>query len=302
MVKFFSVILAVATAQDLAQLLANVEIRKTLDQAKIKVLTPAWINQYDVQYVQLQRAWVRQAEIKFDEKGYLPESIIEGLKELATSQEISSQFDSEFDGNDRVNNLHCQDGNCTVPFGLDKIWNYGCWCHFGDNLMEGHGPPVNIFDSICKDFQRCLRCARYDGHQENFECNPIVQTYTTGGGPDFISQCTEGNPDNQCAVYVCSCEQTIIAEIMELAFLPHNPQNEYTDVYLHSNGWSYDDNCPTVSTNPAMGKDCCGYYPKRFPYSLGNPGKACCGNSTLYNPNHQDCCNDNSVVDIGSCM
>ena len=159
---------------------------------------------------------------------------------------------------------------------------HGCWCNFGEHLMQGHGPPVNTFDAICKDFSRCLKCARFDGKKENFGCDPVVQTYQTGAGPDFVTKCSAGNPDDQCAVYVCSCESTIIAEIMDLAFQPHTPENEYSDEFLHSNGFEYDSMCPVAAVTFDEGNDCCGVYPKRFPYALGNPSKTCCKDSSLY--------------------
>lgn len=162
--------------------------RSAIERAKNIVQSEFYATENSITYVQLQQSWVNQAEEKLNEVGYLPESIINGLKLLEKE-------------NDRVNNLHCEGADCVVPFGLDRIWNYGCWCNFGDNLMKGHGQPQNVFDSICKDFSRCLRCAKFDGNQENFECDPIVQTYTTGSGPDFMSKCSAGNPDDQCAVY-----------------------------------------------------------------------------------------------------
>ena len=88
---------------------------------------------------------------------------------------------------------------------------------------------------------------------------------------------------------------------MDLAFQPHSPENEYTDEFLHSNGWSWDENCPVAKTPPAMEKDCCGLYPKRFPYTV-KPSKFCCDGVSLYNPFARDCCVDGTVADIGSCM
>jgi len=242
-------------------------------------------------YVQMQKAWVDQAEAAFNKNGFLPDSVKLGLQELAgNTTDSRSSFDK-----------HCEDGNCIVPFGLDRIWGYGCWCHFGADLMVGHGQPQNVFDAICKDLQLCLRCAKWDGKNEGYGCDPVTQTWNGGSGPDFITQCTAGNPDNDCASHVCSCEQTIIAEIMDLAFQPHTPENEYTDVYLHSNGFVFgEENCPKAN-GPQYDAECCGLYPKRFPFGSGNPNKACCADVTIYNPVYQECCNDGTAADAGSC-
>ena len=185
-----------------------------------------------------------------------------------------------------------------IPFGFDRIWNYGCWCNFGEDLLDGRHQPVNIFDSICKDFQLCLRCAKLDDDS----CDPANQTYQTGGiTNNHVSQCQVQNSGNECATNVCICEQTIIVEIMDLAFLPFDPVNEYSDEFLHSNGWSFEDNCPRILNAEYSGKNCCGNFPKRFPYSVGNSKKECCRDLNLYNPAMQDCCLDGSVGDIGSC-
>lgn len=290
MVKFLSTFAALSLPIAFGQNSTSMDSVKAIAYAGAVVNSDNWAADNSAAYVQLQRSWVSQAEEKFNQHGFLPESIVKGLEELANGEK------------NRVNDLHCEDGNCVVPFGLDRIWNYGCWCNFGEHLMQGHGPPVNTFDAICKDFSRCLKCARFDGKKENFGCDPVVQTYQTGAGPDFVTKCSAGNPDDQCAVYVCSCESTIIAEIMDLAFQPHTPENEYSDEFLHSNGFEYDSMCPVAAVTFDEGNDCCGVYPKRFPYALGNPSKTCCKDSSLYNPMHQECCEDGTSADIGSCL
>ena len=135
-------------------------VAEILNSAKNLVNSAEFQAQFDSNYVNLQKSWVIQAEYMNADRGFLPESIIAGLEELVNS------------GN-RVNQLHCENGNCTVTMGLDKIWDYGCWCNFGKNLLMGRYQAQNLFDGICKDFQRCLRCAKKD----NQGCDPVTKTY-----------------------------------------------------------------------------------------------------------------------------
>merc|ERR1712048_913272 len=207
--------------------LSFAQLSSILNSAKDLVNSENFASQFTPNYVNLQKAWVAQAEYMNADRGFLPESVILGLEELLNN------------GN-RVNQLHCENGNCTVTMGLDKIWDYGCWCNFGPNLLKGRSQSQNLFDGICKDFQRCLRCAKKD----NFNCDPVTKTYNANSGPDFITACTGGNPDDQCAAHTCMCEQTLIAEILNEAFEQTEP---YNDQFLHSNGFDYENECPKAT-------------------------------------------------------
>jgi len=63
---------------------------------------------------------------------------------------------------------------------LQPIWGYGCWCNFGENLMQGSGKPQDAYDHICQSMQMCMRCAVMDS-AENEEndgyCDPLVDSY-----------------------------------------------------------------------------------------------------------------------------
>lgn len=124
--------------------------------------------------------------------------------------------------------------------------------------------------------------------------------HNANSGPDFITACTAGNPDDQCASHTCMCEQTLIAEILNEAFEQSEP---YSDMYLHSNGFDYEVECPKAALADAgaeAGSDCCGVYPKRFPMGA-NTEVSCCNDAVLFNPLVRDCCTDGSVMDAGSC-
>jgi len=207
---------------------------------------------------------------------------------------------------DRVN-YHCVDGVCNAPFNLAQIWGYGCWCNFGANMLQGRGTPQNKYDEICRDFELCLRCARWDGKNEGYYCDPATQTYNAVGGPTFIAGCSAGNPNSDCAAHTCMCEQTITSELMDIAFewprvTEWTPEflHDANPRYNHAVGWDHEAYCPPPQ-GPNYEAECCGFYPKRFPYGVGNPNKGCCKDNVIYNPVFQQCCEDGSVMDNGAC-
>ena len=230
---------------------------------------------------------------KYDEMGFLPES----LKTDSNSMGF------------RAGNSLCPGGNCMVSMGLQQIWGYGCWCNFDENLTEGGGTPVNTFDEICRDYTLCLRCAKYDGKVSDYGCDPKTQDYAVQHEGIQGLNCTLSNPDDICAQSVCSCEQTLLSDLIALIFLPASQRDDYTDEFLHANGFDRFGSCniglggshPIDVTAPARDspKDknsCCGEYPRRFPFSESN--RLCCDERSLYNPISQQCCGD-SVIDSG---
>ena len=64
-----------------------------------------------------------------------------------------------------------------IGYYLDSIWNYGCWCYFGDNMSHGRGIPVNKVDQVCRALNYCYTCVRMD-ESENFKsCAPGTVSY-----------------------------------------------------------------------------------------------------------------------------
>lgn len=251
----------------------------------------------------LQMAWLLEVDAQSNGgQVTLPTQIREGLESFVdslTPKDISNN-NSTSSVQNRVNHAHCPNGNCQVNFALQPIWGYGCWCNFDSDLMEGRGRPQNKYDEICRDMQLCLRCARFDGKNEGYECDPITQGYGMGGGPDFTSKCSAGNPDNECAAHTCTCEQQLLSELVSLAFQPAPVTVTYEAEYLHLNGFDYETNCPPPQ-QPIYDMSCCGLYPRRFPYGVGNPYKDCCDDDQIYNPLSEECCDDGSVALTGTC-
>jgi len=240
----------------------------------------------------LQMSWLLEVEARSNGGDVtLPEQVRKGLEGF-----VESLIPKERG----YNHDHCPDGNCGVTFGLGPIWGYGCWCNFDQDLMEGRGRPQNKYDEICRDMQLCLRCARFDGKNEGYECDPITQSYGMQGGPDFASRCSAGNPDDECAAHTCTCEQQLLADFVGLAFQTHPVSVVYEPEFKHGAGFDYEATCPPPQ-QPTHEMDCCGLYPARFPYGVGNPYKDCCRNEAIFNPLGEECCDNGSVALTGTC-
>jgi len=194
---------------------------------------------------------------------------------------------------------HCPPGGCVSKFLVKPIWNYGCWCNFGANLMEGQGGAVNVVDNMCRSLQLCLRCARWDGKNDPnpYTCDPSTTTYTgVQVGSHFKVDCSAGNDPNHCASHVCSCNFHFIVSVFSLVF---DNTYEYDDSYLHSNGFNPSQQCFSDPTGSGQ-TSCCGYYPHRHPYNLNSEFKQCCDEHFLYNP-MESCCDGTEVHPIGTC-
>ena len=195
--------------------------------------------------------------------------------------------------------IGCNGANCAVPVALDGIWQYGCWCNFGNYLMNGQGTPVNKHDQLCQKMQFCLRCAEIDATKEGRECNPRNTNFTIGveasTSGNFAAECGLANPDDRCARDTCICQINIISELVNLMWEGY----VYDPSYKHiSEGGTFDysENCSVQKTG-GNGRECCGDYPSRTPYNAGK--QSCCKGSSLFSEFSQQCCEDGSVVAIG---
>merc|ERR1711953_886540 len=195
----------------------------------------------------------------------------------------------------------CPPGGCNVLLDLSGIWNYGCWCNFGENLMEGSGKPVNRFDEVCQRYQSCLRCARNDASDGGYSCNPKTDSYNAISGPNFKVKCSSANPGDDCGTHMCTCSHNLISELLEFIW----DQEPYDPSKLHSEGFDRAAECPVAPGNHQTTTECCGTYPARVPYNSAN--KNCCtvqatGEQThVYHPTFFQCCDDGNTAAPGTC-
>lgn len=172
-------------------------------------------------------------------------------------------------------------------------------------------------DQLCKNLHDGYQCAAIDAELEDGEvCDPWFVTYQVPNGwiinlwkmvflgedQDF-SACGSMNSESKCAQYACHVEAHFL--VQEWLYLKAgNPANFEFFHENESDVFSQVNNCFGSSRmvkvfEPDMNfKDCCGGYPVRTPFVIGD--KECCGNS-VYNVVSQECCWDDSVKGVGHC-
>lgn len=225
--------------------------------------------------------------LKYEETGYLPTHLRDQLEEVVLQNEI--------DGHSRE--LNC--GDCAVPVPLWGIWDYGCWCNFGDNLMTGFGDPVNSYDAACKKFQLCFRCTVEDDN-----CDPSTLVYSVSfswlaSAEALMADCTSLNGGDPCKTHACCCEMNLINNILTLLW----SEDHYDPQYKHSSGWEKPDTCLKNNDGGGTGEgrdfQCCGVYPDRIMYNADH--MQCCGGLSVYNPMTHECCGYGEVHGAGNC-
>lgn len=182
---------------------------------------------------------------------------------------------------------------CSGSWNIQGIFQYGCWCNFGSKLLTGQGKPVNIFDEICKDYQLCLRCARIDGKEDGYKCNPKKEMFSAKISSNQTVTCSTNQ--NTCSSHVCSCNYDFFSRLVVLLW---KKKDTYDSSYLHKNGFDVEEICLKKPGNVA--KKCCGEYPKRKPFPL-NGKYQCCQEKKLYETGSDVCCENGFVSNNGIC-
>ena len=236
----------------------------------------------------------------------------DAIEEAGLNTELYDQFCP-------IRNANCPPGGCQSAFDMAGINGYGCWCNLGNNLTKGSGPVQNEVDEICKKFQLCLRCARWDGYDQGYSCDPITDQYMTMGNSAFGFNCSAANVGDDCGVALCSCNIYFIQRLFTFVW---DTSFTYDDSLLHTNGFNTTvctgDTSDMHSTSTALSSavnnavvndielGCCGWLPDRFPYNVLAADKACCETSNdaniprrLYNPVTHQCCTDGHVLTLG---
>ena len=116
---------------------------------------------------------------------------------------------------------------------------------------------------------------------------------------DF-TPCETMNPHSKCAQYACHVEAHFL--VQEWLYLR---ENQVDFQFFHENDFNQVSFCygsnRMVLFEPVQNyKDCCGEYPNRTPYVIGD--KDCCGNHVFYNMVNEECCWDGSVTSLGECL
>jgi len=152
------------------------------------------------------------------------------------------------------------------------------------DLMAGSSQPLDEIDSACKRHKDCLACAmaESDGtcHWWQYPYNIIV---TSPFEENFQATCHD--TPGSCKRSVCECDVQLARDFYELRET-YNKNNKHahgnidTDQVCKSSHRGDANSVPENggSSGTSVAKQCCGSYPKRFPY---NAEKAMCCDGTI---------------------
>lgn len=220
-----------------------------------------------------------------------------------------------------INSQRYDDSQETNTFSFKQIHNYGCWCNFDDpqgtyqRLMMGESAPQDKVDTTCRDYQLCLRCAKWDGSQyDDYNCDPHTEEFMSAFSSNIINKkpdTAEGNGlstqtcfndfnESDCKISICRCHQQFVRRLID----EHLGEPIYNELKQVPNGpFEWDQQCKV--DHAPIDMQCCGRNPNRYPFNADNPNKSCCGkyNSYPFNPNYQYCDTEDpqnpEVRDIG---
>lgn len=208
-------------------------------------------------------------------------------------------------------------------FTLTNIFNYGCWCYFGD-YSPVRGTAMDSVDGYCKQWYENKDCVVID----DATCDPDIDyedvlgdlSFPFNPAHDYIAMCDAANAADACASLNCAIDATFLRDIFNhMAFnqlnqtlsqamgfetaICHNAQAAAattTGNPLTTSAASGSTAVPTTSAFPNM--MCCGDYPARFPYRPRNGERRCCGTVT-YQFSTLECCDasTSATAMIGSC-
>lgn len=128
-----------------------------------------------------------------------------------------------------------------------NIWRYGCWCSFGDRVLEGRGEPKDDIDRACRDLTLAMRCVDYDSKigtctdncdetcdARNVMYNRPVQRPGENADTSSYLQCSRSNKRSKCKLWSCSVETDFAKKLVDFFFKSVNLQ----DRYVHDFGFN----------------------------------------------------------------
>lgn len=174
------------------------------------------------------------------------------------------------------------------------ILSSGCWCNMISNYDKRHGHPVGAMDTACRAHAQCYKCLTMD-----FQCTEAVNAYEVFIDPKSDEFTCEKNKD-PCSIRACQCDVELVNNLVLAA-----GDESYNVPSLTEYG-GFDPNVQCVSGGTGAGASgrkpdqCCGDYPKRFPFFAGEGQRACCAGKT-YNTDSLECCPSGDIKGVGSC-
>lgn len=230
------------------------------------------------------------------------------------------------------------DRNVMDLFTLSNIFEYGCWCHFGDD-KPARGPSMDNVDGFCKQWYDSKDCIRIDNEDAGTTCDISIQyndaiaslPFPFDPTHDYAALCNAANLDadyadadeGACARDNCAVDAYFLRDIFNhMAFnnLNHSLSvsfgfdTDYTCRGIVANSLMPSTAAPFTTAAPvaqttAMGGttatpiptwQCCGSFPSRFPYKTNQGARDCCNGATFATA-LLECCPSGSTAVIGAC-
>jgi len=231
------------------------------------------------------------------------------------------------------------DRNVMDLFTLSNIFEYGCWCHFGDSVLP-KGPVQDTVDGYCNRWWNTKDCIRIDNNNAGTVCDldmqyeDVLTGLSTPFNPsnDYPALCTSANTgqyatadEEACAIANCENDAYFLRAIF--THMSFNHLNSSLSVsfgfdtaytcrgYLANTGTTAAPFAGTtadpgttappattaaVTTSGIPTQDCCGAFPDRFPYRPQGGARACCNGAT-YSTATLECCSGGFTAAITTC-
>ena len=220
MLHLLSLLPFLAYCQNITKNIENQQILEKRQGKKLFKITRAAVNRNkfgsDLHTQQLDQLFLNSLNKKIKSDGINDQVYETVIKHLEKPLPEEDAFSRSFGLQPRSS--LCGTGGCNVPIMLQPIWGYGCWCNFGENLMQGSGKPQDDYDQICQNMQMCMKCAVID---TGYECDPLVDTYNAtiswfgSKSETLMADCSSDN-SNECASFLCTCELNLINNLLTL--------------------------------------------------------------------------------------
>lgn len=173
------------------------------------------------------------------------------------------------------------------------VMSSGCWCNMINNYDKRHGHPVGAMDTACRAHAQCYKCMTMD-----FECSEETSSYKVLIDSKTNDFTCEKN-DSPCAIQACQCDVELVNNLV----LAAGDDSFQVPTLTEYGGFNPAVQCVSSGGGGASGgppNQCCGEYPKRFPFFTDDGNRGCCAGKT-YKTMSLECCDSGEVKGIGSC-
>lgn len=170
------------------------------------------------------------------------------------------------------------------------VLSSGCWCNLINNYNKQHGHPVGAMDTACRAHSHCYKCMTMD-----YACTEAQNAYQVFLDTRTDEFTCERN-DDPCALNACQCDVELVNNLVLAAGDDSNQIASLTEY----GGFDASVQCVSSGAGGNKPDQCCGEYPKRFPFFSNDGRRDCCAGKT-YNTYSLECCASGEVKGIGSC-